>query len=94
MEKIRYLMSMTPEKSLVAGMMIVISFLATGWGVTEYNYSKYRNTKEKQISDMERRFTLETISFYNRIIDGQTKRQDRLDSALSQVKQILETKSK
>jgi hypothetical protein len=95
MKEIRYLMSLeSPEKRMVAGMLFIIVFLASGWGVTVYKYSNYRDKKEDQISKMERLHSIEVISFYNRIIEGQTKRQDRLDSALSQVKTIIEKTKK
>ena len=94
MKEIRYLMELSPDKRMVAGMLFIIVFLASGWGVTVYKYSNYRDKKEDQISKMERLHSLEVISFYNRIIEGQTKRQDRLDSALSQVKTIIENSKK
>jgi hypothetical protein len=91
MGKVEYLMTLdTAEKKLVAGMMFVIVFLASGWGITVYRYGNYRDKKEDQISKMERQHSIETIAFYNRIIEGQTARQDRLDSALRQVKTLLE----
>jgi hypothetical protein len=94
MKEIRYLMELSPDKRMVAGMLFIIVFLASGWGVTVYKYSNYRDKKEDQISKMERLHSIEVISFYNRIIEGQTKRQDRLDSALSQVKTIIEKSKK
>lgn len=92
MDKIKYLMSLRPEQSLIAALLIAVSFLSTGWGVSEWNYSKYRAASEKDKTSIQQAHSEEVIRLYNRIIDGQTKRQDILDSTIKEVKVILENK--
>lgn len=94
MKEIKFLMGLTAESRLIAGMMFVIVFLASGWGLCGLNYSQYRDRKEKQISDMEREHAKETISFYNRLIEGQTRRDDKLDSVISKVEQTIKNSEK
>lgn len=101
MKKIQYLMNLTPEKRMVAGMMIIISFLVTERSIKEYKDSNYRNAKENQISEMQEKNAAKIITLYNKIIDGQTTRWDLMDSAVKQssaavkdVKAFLEKQKK
>lgn len=83
-------MGQTPSNTLKAGMLMIIFFLSWGWGVTVVQYGNYRTAKENQITKMQADHAQETINLYNRIIDGQTRRQDQLDSTIKEVKTILE----
>lgn len=90
MEQIKYLMNLPDDKRIQAGMMFIIVFLATGWGVTRYNYDNYRVQCEKEKTRVQKESSDREIKLYNKIIDGQTRRQDLLDSTISQIKPLIE----
>lgn len=86
METIISLSKMAPRRFERAGMMIIIVFLAGGWVKSDMRYIAC----EREKTDLIKAHAIETISFYNRIIEGQTKRQDKLDSGLSEVNKLID----
>lgn len=54
-QNIKYYTDLSAQKRNIAGMAFVIVFLAGGWGATVFNYSEYRNKKENQLINVERR---------------------------------------
>jgi len=101
MEDIKYLLTLTPVKMLIAAMMLVIVFLATGWMRSDMAFSEYRTKNEAATSLRDHEAAQLNITLFNRLIDGQTKRGDQLDSsvkksteAVADIKEFLKKSKK
>lgn len=87
---IKYLVELTPDKRLIAGMMVVISVLFSSLGLEMYNFSKYRYKKEEQVIKMQVDYDSKITDVYSKYLDLQFRRGDSLDAKIREADKTIE----
>lgn len=88
-DRVKYIISLSPENRLTASLLFAIIFLAAGWTATSYNFGQYRNRAENDKADYIRRCAEEQISRNNETMERQARRYDLMDSTANAAKDKL-----
>lgn len=90
MNRIKYLMSLPPEKMLLACQMVAIMFLCGNLIAVKYEARSDKEKAQDKIYELQNKISSVQIDCGNRLLDFQKNRADQLDSQITESKKIIE----